>query len=51
MQRWKWKFDAPKGLYVEKGFYLNIVMCEDDLVIIQDNETDLQRPLIYLVTF
>ena len=44
----KWKLDAPKGLYLGKGFYLNILMYADDLVIIQENENDLQRSLFYL---
>ena len=38
----------PKGLYLEKGFYLNILMYVDDLVIIQENKNDLQRSLFYL---
>ena len=40
--------DAPKELYLEKEFYLNILMYADDPVIIQENENDLQRSLYYL---
>ena len=35
--------DVYKRQYLGKGFYLNILMCADDLVIIQEKENDLKR--------
>ena len=40
---------CPKGLYLGKGFNLNIFMYADNLVIIKENENDLQRSLFYLI--
>ena len=40
--------DEPKGLYLGKGLYLNILKYADNLAIIQKNENDIQRLLFYL---
>ena len=47
----KWKLDDPKGSYLGKGFYLNILINADDVVIIQVIENHLQKCCFILLTF